>query len=89
VSVIPQVLKLGCGHVVKTPYYLITDADTFFLNPFGAGASSAVTSRVGTIALDQYRKEILMQPTHNGSDCQSDRHASLLIRMSHTLPGTP
>lgn len=32
-----QVLKLGCGHVVKTPYYLITDADTFFLNPFGAG----------------------------------------------------
>mmetsp|Transcript_1620 Transcript_1620/g.4762 ORF Transcript_1620/g.4762 Transcript_1620/m.4762 type:complete len:408 (+) Transcript_1620:267-1490(+) len=32
-----QLLKLACAHLVTTPYYLITDADTFFLNPFSAG----------------------------------------------------
>ncbi len=32
-----QLLKLACAHLIRTPYYLITDADTFFLNPFSAG----------------------------------------------------
>lgn len=32
-----QLLKLACGHLVTTPFYLITDADTFYLNPFSAG----------------------------------------------------
>jgi Family of unknown function (DUF6492) len=32
-----QLLKLGCAHLIKTPFYLITDADTFYLNPFSAG----------------------------------------------------
>ena len=32
-----QLLKLGCAHLIETPFYLITDADTFYLNPFSAG----------------------------------------------------
>jgi hypothetical protein len=32
-----QLLKLGCAHLITTPFYLITDADTFYLNRFSAG----------------------------------------------------
>lgn len=36
-----QLLKLACAHLVTTPFYLITDADTLYLNPFSAGAPEA------------------------------------------------
>jgi len=26
-----QLVKLACGSTIQTPYYLITDADTFFM----------------------------------------------------------
>lgn len=41
-----QLLKLGCAHLIKTPFYLITDADTFYLNPFSAGKLLLLTSEV-------------------------------------------
>ena len=44
VCLLVQLLKLACGHLIPTPFYLITDADTFYLNPFSAGATSTALS---------------------------------------------
>ena len=29
-------LRLACSFTIQTPYFLITDADTFFMRPFEA-----------------------------------------------------
>ena len=34
----PQLLKLSCAERLRTPFYLITDADTFYLRPLSAEA---------------------------------------------------
>lgn len=54
-----QVLKLACGHLIETPYYLITDADTFFLNPFGSRdvVEVGACDRDGDIVCDTTRTQ--------------------------------
>jgi hypothetical protein len=44
-----QLLKLGCAHLIRTPFYLITDADTFYLNPFSAGEAPLKLSELQMI----------------------------------------
>lgn len=69
-----QLLKLACAHLVPTPFYLITDADTFYLNTFSAedlfdtaGCSATTHITCDSRRTQSYRAKTEEQPYVSGA----------------------